>query len=453
MPARLCLIACLAAMWAAIPLQAEESAPPAPEAEANIINWVEGVGVDFLSAAAEGDVSQAEALVGATLKDAYNYSQYPHRLREWLTSSIAIRRLGKARIKERELSPNKGEVVFQGEFVNEDRATPFTLRLAKDPSTERWQVSFFRLQSVPPVIPREANVRDVPASAIPNRPVITRKSRAETLLGKVPSKFNVYVVAAGDGKKELDVYLDSPENPTYLNEVVVNKPGEDVVLILTARSSTIWRIGRTPETRLAGVLLTGNGGQAAVGLERDCPLVVSTTHKRGIFTPFFVSDITRDAAHVENVVRMQLGQGPADLIHLSEDNTFWVGAKPGSDEKVVYSDHTTVKDVSKPLLVARAEKGLEQLLAEKKIRRAKATDIAAWVAAAERDTKALGPDLRVQHRLNPDRAYVVLQETTVPAGLTGAHSVAFIIPDGMPAPTGPRGHCDFYFMDGTRVGP
>jgi hypothetical protein len=51
------------------------------------------------------------------------------------------------------------------------------------------------------------------------------------------------------------------------------------------------------------------------------------------------------------------------------------------------------------------------------------------------------------------RTFVVLKPLMLPDGMYGAHSAAFIIPQGVPAPTGPAGHNEFYRMDGTKEDP
>ena len=76
--------------------------------------------------------------------------------------------------------------------------------------------------------------------------------------------------------------------------------------------------------------------------------------------------------------------------------------------------------------------------------------VTAW---ASEKYKRFNPELRVKTYMRVGRSYVVLDKLTLPNGLFGAHSRAFIIPDDVPFPTGPRCHNTFYKMNGTATGP
>jgi hypothetical protein len=439
------------------------AAEPEPE---TILKWTDGVATDFLVAASQGDIAQAEALVGPTLRQAYDYDKAPHVLREWINNSITVRRLSRPTIETHMLSPSGNEVVVRGSFTNDGKITPFTLRLAK--SNDAWLVSFFRADSATVAAPAkpevakpavakpdpmakvDLDVKKAPVRPIPARP--RQRSQAQLLLGDVPDRFSAYVLACQQGNsQELDVYLEDETVPVRQNEVVVNKPDEDVVLVLSSYESTIWRVGSTKGTRIVGVLLTGYQRQVVCGIDASVPVAISTVEKRGPFAPFHTSDLVRDSEMLDRAVATALGRAPSGFVHDRGAGVFYVGAKPKSDKEVIYAGKTPA-EVSKPLKVARGDKGLAQLVADKKIRPAKQSDIDAWAAkAAEKNPKLVGPNLQVAHYMRLERTYVVLKETTLPAGLSGAGSAAFIVPEGVPTPTGPREHSSIYFMDGTKI--
>jgi hypothetical protein len=429
------------------------AAEPEPEA---ILKWTNGVAADFLTAASQGDIAQAEALVGPTLRQAYDYDKAPHVLREWINNSITIRRLSNPTIETSALSPSQNEVVVRGNFTTDGKVTPFTLRLAKEKDKEAWLVSFFRLEAstkiaeAKPAVKPDAEVKAAPVRPIPARP--RSRSQAQLLLGDVPDRFSTYVLACSHGSsKELDVSLEDETLPVRQNEVVVNKPDEDVVLVLSGYDSTIWRVGCTKGTRIAGVVLTGYHPQAVCGIDSSVPVVISTVDKRGPFAPFHTNDVVRDAAMLDRAVEAAVGRAPSGLILDRGVGVFYVGTKPKSDKEIAYEGKTPA-EVSKPLKVARGDKGLAQLVAEKKIRPAKQADIDAWAAkAAEKNPKLVGPNLQIAHHMRLERTYVVLKETTFPAGLSGADAASFIVPDGVPMPVGPREHSSVYFMDGTKL--
>jgi hypothetical protein len=177
--------------------QATRQPDEAAQREAKELKWAEGIALDFLEAAASGEISQAEALVGPALKEVHNYAGEPQRLREWLKNNIGIRQFGKPSIKSGERSPGGNEAVFRGEFTNADRVTPLTVRVAQDRGV--WLVSFIRVLPSTTVVAakseevREAAVRDVPARTA------KRQTPAQRLFGEVPDKFHVYVLASFDG--------------------------------------------------------------------------------------------------------------------------------------------------------------------------------------------------------------------------------------------------------------
>ncbi|WP_189455055.1 hypothetical protein [Cognatilysobacter bugurensis] len=83
------------------------------------------------------------------------------------------------------------------------------------------------------------------------------------------------------------------------------------------------------------------------------------------------------------------------------------------------------------------EAGLVAAVRAGTLRPANPSDFGQWVArhtaqGGTVDSDALQSSLRA--------AYVVLGDFTIPGGLHGAHSVTFIVPDGVPYPLGNPGH-------------
>jgi hypothetical protein len=108
-----------------------------------------------------------------------------------------------------------------------------------------------------------------------------------TVLGKLPDDFVVHAVGMYKGLAALKgVQLDDSGNRVAQAEVVVNVPDKPVVLVLTAYDPTVWRVGRTKDTTIAGVIVSGYHAQALIGLPKQTPHVISTHTKKGVF-PYF----------------------------------------------------------------------------------------------------------------------------------------------------------------------
>jgi hypothetical protein len=111
--------------------------------KADDLKWARGVAADFLDAAFQGHLEQAEALVDPSLGQAFA-RQGDGRLREWLNNSIAIQGFRAPDLGAGEMSPDADEAVFRGSFRRDKAEFRFTLRVAKGKETGKWRVSHFR---------------------------------------------------------------------------------------------------------------------------------------------------------------------------------------------------------------------------------------------------------------------------------------------------------------------
>jgi hypothetical protein len=94
--------------------------------------------------------------------------------------------------------------------------------------------------------------------------------------------------------------------------------------------------------------------------------------------------------------------------------------------------------------IAPKETGLVQLVNSGKIRPANANDIdqlSKALTAASPSGKFAPVELESSATYN---MFVVLQSTTLPKGMHGAHSASFIIPAGVPMPIDPGSHNTYY---------
>ncbi len=272
------------------------------------------------------------------------------------------------------------------------------------------------------------------------------------VLGKLPADFDVYAVGTYGSPKTLDIQLDDSGHDAVQVDVIVNCPTKPVVIVLTAYEPTVWRVGRTAQTELAGVLVSGYHTQALVGIERKTPHAISSYENKGEFPYFCAYGASRELLAMNETVKKLVGKEIDKFINKPNHGVFNIGAAPENDKEIVYSNELTIKEyVSGPRPLA-GQRGLDQLVTDGQLRLATQADIDAWVDKASEKFKRFNPELRVEHYMRAGFTYVVLKECALPDGLYGAHSRAFIVPNGTPFPGGPKCHNTFYSMDGTARG-
>ncbi len=109
-----------------------------------------------------------------------------------------------------------------------------------------------------------------------------------------------------------------------------------------------------------------------------------------------------------------------------------------SEDDELYADDGYVPPKPVP-----GDAGIDQLLRDGSLRKAMPSDVDLWIAATgSTDRSALHLDI-VDYRSGGRYVYgtyVVQRTMTYPDGLTGAHSVTFIVPRGVPVPYGDPGH-------------
>ncbi|MHC4597507.1 MAG: hypothetical protein ACYS47_00730 [Planctomycetota bacterium] len=273
------------------------------------------------------------------------------------------------------------------------------------------------------------------------------------VLGTLPRDFTVHAVGTYAGAVPVNVRLDDSGHETKQIEVVVNKPKETVLLVLTAYEPVVWRVGRTRETKIAGILVSGYHGQALIGVDKKTPHALSSYENGGSFEYFFADGACPELLQMDKAIHRLVGREIHRFHYRPRKGVFTIGKSPASEEEVLYSSDLAIQDYAIRHPKAVGQRGLNRLVAEGKLRLATQEDIEAWVDKASEKYKRFNPDLSVEASMRVGTTYVVLEKLTLPNGLYGAHSRDFIIPVGMDFPDGPRCHNSFFRMDGSVVGP
>ena len=110
---------------------------------------------------------------------------------------------------------------------------------------------------------------------------ITGQPTAESVrtchLEELPPEYRLEKVTAYSTGKTLLARLDASQNAVGQKEILVNLPGQSVVLWLQSYDPTLWHVLRTPGTKVEAVIATGFQGQAVLGVERAVPVFIQST--------------------------------------------------------------------------------------------------------------------------------------------------------------------------------
>ncbi|MEL1264818.1 hypothetical protein [Pseudoxanthomonas putridarboris] len=197
------------------------------------------------------------------------------------------------------------------------------------------------------------------------------------------------------------------------------------------------------------MLVSGYHRQAVAGLPADVPVLVSTHDDRGACGYFYVAE--KRLAQL-NPIATRLFDRPVDMVYLAREGSVTIGDAV-SAESLVTSPRIapdSFRDLSAPLA---GEAGLRDAVAKGLLREARRSDMDAWQqarAAVDRSAGTLPPIAGqsgravASHDSSLHNGYVVLKPMILPAGLYGAHSATFIVPKGVPRPTGNPGHSAIY---------
>jgi hypothetical protein len=289
----------------------------------------------------------------------------------------------------------------------------------------------------------------------------------DTIFGQLPKDCTVQAVGTYHATADVnDVQLDRSGQRVRQAEVVVNVTDRPVVLVLTAYEPTVWRVGLTAKTKLVGVIVSGYHGQALLGVPKQIPHVVSSHEAGGPFKPFYAYGASPALLAMNRAVKRLVGQEIDHFEFRPTRGVFNVGPAPKIPAEVIYSDELKASDFAdqpKPIVApqpdgalkpaAIGQQGIDQLVKDGKLRLATPDEVNAWIDKASEKYRRFNPELRVEPSIVMRWTYVVQGPLTLPDGLTGAHKRDFIVPEGAPEPRGEKGHCTFFYADGTARGP
>ena len=262
----------------------------------------------------------------------------------------------------------------------------------------------------------------------------------------LPADFSVFAVGGYSGRKA-GFQIDQSGHEATRMDVAVNSTNKPVVLMLGAYEPTIWRVGWSPGTKIAAVLVSGYHRQAIAGLPKQTPVINVSYANRGACGYFYVANVQLGGL---NPISQRLFGRAVDMVYTADKGYAVVGDSLAPKITLQMSSDTSpdsFRDVKAPLA---GQLGLDDALERGLLRRANEADAAAWVEAVmgSRISRDM-PPVAGQRVSKPNaprvrNAYVVLRPFTYPPGLYGAHSATFFIPRGYPKPEGNAGHSTVY---------
>lgn len=284
-----------------------------------------------------------------------------------------------------------------------------------------------------------------------NSAPISTHAGAEMLgchLPNLPADFTVEAVGVSRGEIETDVRLDLTGSDTKSVEVIANRPGESIVVVLMAYEPVLWQLKRTRATNVVAVLVGGYHGQAVLGLERSTPLLISTaTGRKDCDQPFYAFKAGHELLRANAVVKRITGR---EIDHIWSNVTaglVHIGEPPTRDADLVSSDDYVPEDFTTLPRFPPGKKGIARLIELGLLRLATAADHDAWTEKASAKYRKFSQTLRVSPLIGPQGSYVVLGKMTFPTGLYGGNFVSFFVPPGIPVPDGDPGHSPVYFLE------
>jgi hypothetical protein len=262
---------------------------------------------------------------------------------------------------------------------------------------------------------------------------------------KLPANVSVIAAGAYSGRK-ISYQIDQSGHEGTQIDVTINNPDKPVVLMLGAYEPTIWNVSWSRTTKILAVLIGGYHRQAVAGLDKSTPLLVSSYDNKGPCGFFYV---TPDDQASLNPLSQQVFGRTVDSVYYAINGVVEVGKPMGGVAPIQSADTTPESFYDKNAPIA-GPAGLEAAVRIGLLRKATLADAEAWDEALtknspQRSVPTVAGDVVPKAPTRPFfNGYVVLQPFTYPSGLFGGHSAQFLIPRGVPKPSGDPGHSAVY---------
>lgn len=266
----------------------------------------------------------------------------------------------------------------------------------------------------------------------------------------INSKSNVYLVTSYSGLHSSKYQFGASGHEVKESEVIINKPGENIILVLMAYDPVLWKIKKTFSTLVNGVVLAGYHEQILYGLPKLTPVLQAVYETKTECSYFYGSlEPGGQKQYIEQRIQDITGALPSEIINSPHNGKFYVGDVDSNSKLMEYPDNDIdlfIENKTKERRVtldkvAPNEEGIRQLLREGRIRPAGTNDIENWAKVATQHNNS------PRHRMILGRTYVILSDIQFPRGMYGAHSRSFILNNNVSLPTGNIAHNTVYLLE------
>lgn len=282
----------------------------------------------------------------------------------------------------------------------------------------------------------------VPFKAAENMPVLEEPGAPCSFAPDLLPKDTIVLAAGGYSGQRLDYSIDETGNPASLFKVAVHAD-RPVALLLGAYEPSIWNIGWSKGTKIVAVFASGHHPQAVAGLPKGTPIITSTAATCGAH---YVSTDSLD--WVNTKAREVFGQ-PAERVYHAKQGVIDIVESRRAPSGYATSRDTPAKSFINQNVPLAGKAGLQAAVRNGQLRPLTKDDLALIrehyrkLAAAEppRDippSAGAAPAPRLP--IVGVGGYVVLKEFVFPGGLYGGYSTSFLVPEGVPSPSGNPGH-------------
>jgi hypothetical protein len=262
----------------------------------------------------------------------------------------------------------------------------------------------------------------------------------------LPNDMVVHMVSAqGKVGKPLKYPIDGSGTQARQIDVQVNYTQNPIGLIFSATGATIWNVSWTEGTVISAIYLSGEGKfrQELIGINNTIPVIKATGYTQSTCNRFYYHPPQMTKTDLSRAAYDIFGHYLNEISTISRD-TVLIGQPAPSETKFVHFPDLTVKDFLEMDQPRAGNQGIDDLLVQGKIRKAKPKDYVRWANEMFEKYKdrlsSTVPPLDHVELFWPDRpryGYVILEKITIPAELKMPDMPLFFLEKGVPFPDVP----------------
>ncbi len=298
------------------------------------------------------------------------------------------------------------------------------------------------------------------ADAQSNRVPVMQPGEAGSCPAVKPSGDVVILSMYGGSGQRAPYSLEGAQHHVSIVKVSGDKGKSDkITLVLSAYESTVWDLSEI-KNRIAGVMVYGHYPQAISGLPKSVPAVyqivtgpeqVKISSTSVCFPGIEHEDMYKIQRQAKSIQAILGGVHPRRWYGGYSPSAFSVDGGSVSIPTPVSAATLRTNVPVKTAGLMPGNDGLEQLVQAGVLRRFSKKDVNAWSARGAELNMIAGPMMAHQSSHDPidyvgtaNSGYLLLKNLNeVPAGLGGANSAIFVVPEGLAMPM-QAGHSTIY---------